>query len=469
MKNLCLYFQVHQPFRLRKYRFFDIWNDHNYYDDHLNESVLKRVAEKCYLPANQMMLDLLELHNGKFRVAFSITGLAVEQFRKYAPEVLDSFRKLAAHPCVEILGETYAHSLASLDHEDEFVRQVKAHESLMKEEFDVTPQIFRNTELIYSDSIGAKVAGLGYKGMLTEGAKHILGWKSPDFLYCNNINPRLKVFMKNFKLSDDIAFRFSNKNWEEWPLTADKYAGWLQELPAKEEVVGIFMDYETFGEHQWADSGIFEFMKALPGAILKQGDFQFATPSEVVKKLQPVSEVSVPWAISWADEEKDLSAWLGNPLQNEAYQKLYGLKEKVEQIDDSAIQRDWYYLQASDHFYYMCTKFFSDGEVHSYFTPYDSPYDAFINYMNVLSDFELRVNSLYSNIKPDPEQVRMTKLLKEKEALIARYEKDLKRLRATIERSRKTESTKSMSKTKKTTKSTKIQKKSSGKSNSSTK
>jgi len=398
---------------------------------------MQRVSARSYLPTNRILHELLKESGNGFKLTISISGLAIDQFRRYAPEVLESFQELAALPGVEFLSETYAHSLASLGHTDEFIRQVKAHEQVMDEVFNVKPQVFRNTELIYSDEIGAVISGMGYKGMITEGAKHILGWKSPDFLYCNSINPRLKVLLKNFKLSDDIAFRFSNKGWVEWPLTAEKYAGWLQNLPEKEEVVGIFMDYETFGEHQWEETGIFDFLKAFPGAVRQETDFQFSTPSEIMQKLQPVSEISVPWPISWADKEKDLSAWLGNELQDEAFKKLYGLEEKVTGIDDPDIQRDWNYLQASDHFYYMCTKFFSDGEVHSYFNPYDSPYDAFINYMNVLSDFELRVKSLVTEPAPDSETVKLTKVLKEKEELIAKYEKELKRTRMALARTKK--------------------------------
>ena len=426
MRRISLYFQIHQPFRLRRYRFFDIGNDHYYYDDYLNESIMRKVAEKSYLRANEMMLDLLERHEG-FRVAFSITGIALEQFELYAPDVLESFRRLAAHPRVEFLAETYAHSLASLVSREEFVRQVKQHRQAMKDYFGVTPRVFRNTELIYSDEIGVMVAEMGFDGILTEGAKHVLGWKSPNYLYCNAINPRLKVLLKNFKMSDDIAFRFSDRNWEEWPLTAEKFAGWLRDIPKEEEIVGLFMDYETFGEHQWEETGIFDFLGALPEQVLKTTDFVFSTPSEAIRELQPVSDISVPYPISWADEERDLTAWLGNELQDEAFRKLYALEEKIRKIREPAIRKDWNYLQASDHFYYMCTKFFSDGAVHSYFTPYDSPYDAFINFMNVLSDFEIRVNAAYADKKRSPEVAKLHRLLEEKEKEIRKYEEELKK------------------------------------------
>jgi len=430
MRTICFYFQVHQPFRFRRYRFFDIGNDHYYYDDYSNESILHKVAEKCYLPANELMLDLITKHKGKFKIAYSISGIALEQFRLYAPEVLESFKKLAATGHVEFLSETFAHSLSSLKGSEEFKRQVDAHRLIIKELFGQEPTVFRNTELIYSDEIGAMVADMGFKAMLTEGAKHVLGWKSPNYLYCNAINPKLKLLLKNFKLSDDIAFRFSNKGWPEYPLTAEKFVNWLKQVPKNEEVVNLFMDYETFGEHQWAETGIFEFMRSLPGVILKNSSFSFSTPSEVVKNLQVVSAANVPHPISWADEERDLTAWLGNELQNEAFNKLYSLEDKVNHSDDAELKQDFTYLQVSDHFYYMSTKFFSDGEVHSYFNPYDTPYDAFINYMNVLSDFEIRVNaSLDSHV--DNDIARLSKIIREKEEQIEKMEKRLKKSSAT--------------------------------------
>lgn len=424
MRTICLYFQVHQPFRFRTYRFFDIGNDHYYYDDYSNESILRKVAEKSYLPANQLLLDLIRQHKGKFKVAFSISGIALEQFRLYAPDVLDSFRALADTGQVEFLAETYAHSLASMKDSEEFVQQVQDHKTLIKELFGQEPSVFRNTELVYSDEIGAAVYKMGFKAMLTEGAKHVLGWKSPNYLYCNAIEPRLKVLLKNFKLSDDIAFRFSNKGWSDYPLTAEKFAGWLKELPAQEETVNLFMDYETFGEHQWAETGIFDFLKALPDAVFKKTNYTFNTPSEVAQNLQVVSAVHVPNAISWADEERDLSAWLGNEMQKEAFNKLYALKEKVYQSNDRELLVDFKYLQVSDHFYYMSTKFFSDGEVHSYFNPYRSPYDAFINYMNVLSDFEIRVNAA-NQAGVDEQVARLSKIIKEKDEKLEKLERRL--------------------------------------------
>lgn len=423
-----MYFQVHQPFRFRTYRFFDIGNDHYYYDDYTNESIMRKVADKCYLPANQLILDLINKHKGKFKLAFSISGIAIEQFKLYAPEVLESFRKLADTGQVEFLAETYAHSLSSLKDHDEFVKQVMEHKALIKNTFGQDPTVFRNTELIYSDDIGSDVYRMGFKAMLTEGAKHVLGWKSPNYLYCNAREPKLKVLLKNFKLSDDVAFRYSNKGWSDYPLTAKKFAGWIKATPKEEEMVNLFMDYETFGEHQWAESGIFDFLGALPGAILDGTDFTFSTPSEVSESLQVVSAVHVPNPISWADEERDLSAWLGNEMQQEAFDKLYSLKDAVYQTGDDELIQDYKYLQVSDHFYYMSTKFFSDGDVHSYFNPYSTPYEAFMNYMNVLSDFKIRVDASVSE-GMDSEISRLSKIIKEKDEKLTKYEIELKSLR----------------------------------------
>ncbi len=428
MKAICFYFQVHQPFRLKKYRFFDIGNEHNYFDDFANRSIVRKVAEKCYLPMNAVLLDLIKEYGTEFKVSFSISGTAIDQFEKYAPDVLDSFKKLAKTGSVEFLAETYSHSLSALKSKEEFQKQVKAQTAKIKEHFGQTPQIFRNTELIYSDEIGEMVADMGYKAMLTEGAKHILGWKTPNLLYYNVRKPKLKLLLKNFKLSDDIAFRFSNKAWEEWPLTTEKYVDWLNQIPENEEVINLFMDYETFGEHQWADTGIFDFMRALPNAVLSRSQFKFLTPSEVAQKFQPVAAMPVHYPISWADEERDLTAWLGNELQDEAFDKLYSLEKIVKRIDDPQLKQDWLYLQTSDHFYYMCTKFFSDGDVHMYFNPYDNPYDAFITYMNVLSDFMMRLDKAQRNslndIEPQTEE--------EITLLINKYQEEIKKLQAKL-------------------------------------
>lgn len=395
-KSICLYFQVHQPNRLRLYRFFDIGKDSHYYDDFANRTILRRVAQRCYLPMNELLLDLVTRYKGKFKVAFSISGSALEQFDRYAPEVIESFRKLAKTGNVEFLSETYYHSLASLASPAEFKHQVLKHKDAIENYFGVTPTAFRNTELIYSDAIGEMVYDLGFKTMLTEGAKHVLGWKSPNYIYSGALAPKLKLLLKNSSLSDDIAFRFSDRTWNNWPLTGDKYLSWIKASAQNDEIVNLFMDYETFGEHQKAQSGIFDFMRYFPEVVLADKEFEFVTPSEASRKHKPVATLDVPDPISWADEERDVTAWLGNELQNDAYGKLYEQTEKLSILNDETLWGDFGHLQESDHFYYMCTKFFSDGAVHKYFNPYDTPYEAFINYMNVLSDFILRVDDAIS-------------------------------------------------------------------------
>ncbi|HTL83017.1 MAG TPA: glycoside hydrolase family 57 protein, partial [Bacteroidia bacterium] len=328
------------------------------------------------------------------------SGTALRQFTMYAPDVLQSFRELAATGCVEFLAETSMHSLSALVDPDEFSRQVNEHAAQIEALFGQRPQIFRNTELIFSDRIGSLVNGMGFRGMLAEGADQVLGWKSPNFLYCSAATPQLRLLLKNFRLSDDIAFRFSQRDWNSWPLTAEKFVGWLNAVPGEEEIVNLFMDYETFGEHQWKETGIFDFLHALPQHIFSSSDFEFVTPSEAIAQLQPVGQLSMTQPVSWADQERDLSAWLGNDLQDNAFETLYGLKEKIAKCRDPRLLRDWDYLQTSDHFYYMCTKFFSDGDVHKYFNHYNSPFDAYINYMNVLSDFEARINSHLEQSSP---------------------------------------------------------------------
>ncbi len=395
-KSICLYFQVHQPNRLRLYRFFDIGKDSHYYDDFANRTILRRVAQKCYLPMNALLLELIEANKGAFKVAFSISGSVLEQFDRYAPEVIESFRKLAQTGSVEFLSETYYHSLASLASPIEFKNQVLKHKEAIEHYFGVTPKAFRNTELIYSDAIGEMVYDMGFKTMLTEGAKHVLGWKSPNFVYSCAQAKNLKLLLKNSSLSDDIAFRFSDRGWSEWPLTGEKYLSWIKTAAQNDDIVNLFMDYETFGEHQKAASGIFDFMKFFPEVVLKDGEFEFVTPSQATKKHRPVAELDVMDPISWADEERDVTAWLGNELQNDAFNKLNDQAEKLALLNDEALWSDFGHLQESDHFYYMCTKFFSDGAVHKYFNPYDTPYEAFINYMNVLSDFILRVDDAIS-------------------------------------------------------------------------
>jgi alpha-amylase len=426
MKTICLYFQLHQPFRYRRYRFFDIGNDHYYYDDFANETILRKVADQCYLPANKIILEAIKKQKGKFKVAFSLSGIAIEQFELYAPEVIQSFKELAQTGCAEFLSETYSHSLVALKSKEALQLQINKHDDLIEKYFGKRPTVFRNTELIYSDEIGSMVCDMGFKAMLTEGAKHVLGWKSPGYLYTNAINPRLKVLMRNYKLSDDISFRFSNHAWSEFPLTTEKFTDWMLKIDQNEEVINLFMDYETFGEHQSATSGIMDFLKELPNAVLKTKELKFDTPSNIIETLQPVSSVHVPYPISWADEERDLSAWLGNEMQQEAFNKLYSLLPRVEKCEDPEIQKDWGYLQISDHLYYMCTKFFSDGEVHKYFNPYDSPYEAFINYMNVLSDFALRLDKLIPENETELQLSTYQKLIDEKEEKIKKLEAELK-------------------------------------------
>ncbi|MEE4285924.1 MAG: glycoside hydrolase family 57 protein [Mariniphaga sp.] len=428
MKSICLFFQVHQPFRHRRYRFFDIGNDHYYYDDYANETIMRKIADKSYLPTNKLLLKLLKNLNGKFKVAFSITGVALEQFELYAPEVIDSFRDLAKTGHVEFLSETYSHSLSSLKNKAIFEEQVKLHDQKIIDLFGQKPKVFRNTEMIYSDDIGAQIYQMGYKGILTEGARHILGWKSPNFLYVNAHNPRLKVLMRNFKLSDDISFRFSNTNWTQYPLTAEKFIGWLKKLDPKEEVVNLFLSYDSFGNRQPKESGIFNFLEHFVQQVLKEQFLKFSTPSEMIEQLQPVSVVSVPHPISWADEERDLTAWLGNEMQKEAFEKLYSVSQRMAVCTNSELQKDWNYLQVSDHFYYMSTKFFSSGESHSYVNPFDSPYEAFINYMNVLSDFKMRLNAITPGNEQEQEVSELHKLIALKDQKIKKMEAELQRI-----------------------------------------
>ena len=394
MKTICFYFQIHQPFRLKRYRFFNIGRDHYYYDDFSNEDIMQRIAANSFIPANRMLFDLINQYKGRFKVAFSISGTALEQLEVYAPEVIDGFRQLASTGNVEFLGETYAHSLASMSDPIEFKNQVKQHAERIESLFNQKPTVFRNTELIYSNEIGEAVYEMGYDKMITEGAKHILGWKSPNYVYTSSVQPNLKLLLKNYKFSDDIMFRFSNYNWNEYPLTADKFINWIDNLPAEEQVVNLFMNYETFGDMQPSHTGIFEFMKALPHYAFEKG-MEFGTPSQVIESNKPAGSLDAPYPISWADEERDLSAWLGNTLQKEAFETLYEIGERLRMCNDRRLKQDWLYLQSSDHFYYMSTKHFSDGAIHGQFSPYPNPYDAFNNYMNVLSDFIGRVKAQF--------------------------------------------------------------------------
>lgn len=394
MKAICFYFQIHQPFRLKRYRFFDIGNDHYYYDDFANDDIVTRIAHRSYIPAAESLLRMIEQSGGKFRCAISVTGTALEQFEQYVPEFIDLLKKLADTGCVEFLAETYAHSLSSLMDPEEFANQVKVHDEKLHDLFGVKPKVLRNTELIYCDELAPQILAMGYKGVLTEGAKHILGWKSPNYVYSAATAPKLKLLLKNDKLSDDISFRFSNPQWDAYPLTADKYIDWIADTPMEEQIVNLFMNLETFGELQPRESGIFQFLEALPRFAAEKG-IEFWTPSTAIAKLKPVAELSVLHPISWADEARDTSAWLGNKLQNEAFNKLYSVSERVRLCDDRRLKQDWYYLQASDHFFYMSTKHMADGAVHSHFSPYETPFQAFTNYMNVLSDFIVRVEEQY--------------------------------------------------------------------------
>ncbi len=391
-----MYFQVHQPYRVKKYRVFDIGNNSSYFNaddatDLNNRKVFEKVANKCYLPANKVFLELLQKYP-EFKISYSLSGVFMEQAEEFMPEVIESFQKLVATGRVEILDETYYHSLSFLYSRDEFESQIKLHRKKVEELFNVTPTVFRNTELIYNDYIGQIVEGLGYKGILTEGADKVLGWQSPNYLYKAQGTENLKLLLKNYKLSDDVAFRFSEKTWKEHPLTVDKYVQWLN-VP-QGDVINLFMDYETFGEHQWEDSGIFNFLRHFPGEVLKNPHNSFMTPGEAVEKLRTVSELSIPHYISWADTERDLSAWMSNSIQNDAMHKLFQLEKRVMGSSDPVLIHDWRKLTTSDHFYYMCTKWFSDGDVHKYFNPYETPYDAFITFMNVLKDLELRLSQL---------------------------------------------------------------------------
>lgn len=422
MKTVCLFFQIHQPFRHRRYRFFDIGTEHYYYDDFTNESIIHQIATKSYLPTNKLLLKLASQLGKNFKVSFSITGLALEQFQLYAPEVIESFQKLVKTGCVEFLSETYSHSLSSLKDKSIFEEQVNLHKQKIFELFGVQPMVFRNTEMIYSDEIGAHVAEMGFKAILTEGAKQVLGWKSPNYVYVNALNPRLKVLMRNFKLSDYIAFRFANTNWVDYPLTADKFVNWLENMNPKDEVVNLFLSCESIGGRQSKDTGIFNFIESLITKIVKHPALKLATPSEVIEELQPISAVSVPNPISWADEERDLTAWLGNGMQKEAFEKLYSLSGQMQKCTDGELIKDWNFLQGSDHFYYMSTKFFSDGEGHSYFNPFDTPFDAFINYMNVLSDFKIRLNTIIPENEVENEIASLNKIIIEMEEKIKRLE-----------------------------------------------
>lgn len=358
-----------------------------------NKAIIEKVARKCYLPGNATLLENIKNHP-EFKVSFSISGVALEQFEEFYPEVIDSFKTLVDTGNVELLSETYYHSLSSIYSPEEFVSQVLLHRRKIRDLFGVTPTVFRNTELIYSNEIAKLAEGMGYKGILAEGADHVLGWRSPTFLYKPVGTENIKLLLKHYRLSDDIAFRFSERSWKEFPLTAPKFADWVTSYNGSGNTINLFMDYETFGEHQWEDTGIFEFLRYLPKEILERKDNDFITPSEAIDRYPVMGDLDVPYHVSWADTERDLSAWMSNDLQKEALDAIYELGKEISFVDDPALLEDWRKLQTSDHFYYMCTKWWNDGDVHKYFSPYESPYEAFIAYMNVLQDMRLRLEDI---------------------------------------------------------------------------
>lgn len=393
-KAIVLYLHVHQPYRVRNYTIFDAGVDHQYFDapyndDTNNERIMHKVAEKSYLPTNKILLKLLQEYP-EFKLSISITGTVIEQMERWSPEALQSFKDIVATGRVEIVAETYHHSLAFFYSRDEFERQVAMHRQKVQEVFGQTPRVFRNTELAYNNDVAYWADKAGYKGILSEGWDKVLGWRSSNFVYRPAYTENIRLLMKNYKLSDDIAFRFGNKNWAEWPLTADKYSHWLNST-AYATNFNLFMDYETFGEHQWDESGIFTFLEHLPAAWLQAHGNNFMTVSEVIDAFEPVDTIDMPQTVTWADTERDLSAWLGNAMQTSAIQDLYDLQEAVLQTGDLALIEDWRRLQTSDHFYYMCTKWFNDGDIHAYFSPYKNPYDAFIAFMNAYHDVRYRL------------------------------------------------------------------------------
>jgi len=390
-----LYLHVHQPYRIRHYTVFDAALKHDYFNSEYqsnasNERVLKKVAQKSYLPTNKTLLRLMNKHP-EFKLSLSITGTVLEQLELWAPEALRSFQELCATGRVEIVAETYHHSLAFFYSLSEFETQVKMHETIIEKLFNQKPKVFRNTELAYNNELAKWAENNGYKGILAEGWDPILGWRNPNFVYRPAGTKDISLLMKNYQLSDDLAFRFSDKNWSEWPLTSEKYVNWIN-ANQQAQNINLFMDYETFGEHQWEDSGIFDFLDHLPAEWLKHEGNDFKTVSEIINESEPVDEIDVPNTITWADTERDLSAWLGNPMQKNSIELLYDLRDNIHKTHDLELIEDWRRLQTSDHFYYMCTKYFNDGDIHAYFSPYDSPYEAHMNFMNAYRDIVYRIN-----------------------------------------------------------------------------
>lgn len=430
MKTICLYFQIHQPFRLKRYQFFNIGGDHYYYDDYANEDILERITAFSYVPATRLLLDLIKKNKGKFKVTFSISGVALEQLVIYAPEALDGLRELAKTGCVEFLAETYSHSMVSLVDPDSFKEEVSTHSARIEEFFDQKPKVLLNTEMIYSDEIAEYASSMGYKAMITEGAKRMLGWKSPNYVYQSAAQPKLKLLLRNEKFSNDIAMRFTDSSWDEYPLTADKYMSWIASTPKDEEVINIFLNYETLGGIHARNTGIFEFIEALP-TYAEKNNITFSTPSEVLKTQKPIGSVSTISPISWAKEEKDLSSWLGNALQKEAFDKLYEIRDRVRLSGVRRLRQDWLYLQSCDHFYYMSTK---DGLP---FSPYASPYDAFSNYMNVLSDFKERVDSEYPSSIDNEELNSLLKTIHNQSNEIDKLEEEVNKLKKKQQKAKK--------------------------------
>jgi len=380
--------------RLNRFSVFNIGKNNDplstYFNHDLNKNIFEKVARKCYLPTNNLLLDLINKYDGEFRISFSLTGTFIEYCRQYLPDVLESFIELFKTGAVDMIEETYYHSLASLyDELDEFEEQVKMHNQIINELFNYKPRVFRNTEAIYDNRIAKKIAEMGYKGIITEGTEKILGWRSPNYLY-KPVNTDLKILLRNYTLSDDVGFRFSARLWPGYPLTAEKYASWIAHCEG--DIVNLFMDYETFGEHHWTETGIFDFLKHFPGEVLKHEHLDFVTVSEAVEKYEPVGEIDVPWAISWADADRDVSTWLGNDMQIACFNELKEIGRKLREKKDPVLLHTWRMLQTSDHLYYVSTKGLSDGDVHAYFSPYDTPYEGFINYMNILQDLKQKIN-----------------------------------------------------------------------------
>lgn len=401
MLTICPYFHVHQPYRIKNYRIFDIGNDHEYFNDQSgtdldNAWILRKVAEKSYLPTNAVLKELLDRHP-EFRFAFSFSGTILDQMAEYAPHVLDTFKELVDSGRVEVLADTYHHSLAFFYSRKEFERQVEMHRRAVKRIFGYEPKVFRHTELCYNNDLAHWAEDNGYTGIMAEGWDPVLGWRSPNYLYHPVGRDKIRVLLKNYKLSDDIAFRFGQKSWEGWPLSAETYAQWVFSHHGDGNTINLFMDFETFGEHQWADTGIFDFLRALPNEILRHPDSGFKTPSETIDSYDVVGNIDVPDVLTWADTERDLTAWLGNDIQQYAIRELYDIEDDVLKTGDNRLIEDWRRLQTSDNFYYMCTKWSADGDVHAYFSPYESPYDAHIAFMNALSDMKMRLRKSEHN------------------------------------------------------------------------